>query len=245
MFFAGWKILRQTGSINTIVLACSISGAVQANAGPTAELFFSGTVFVPQVEGMPSTPRGIVIPVGEQHEATVLFDTELLRMGAAWTGSFLEVNSSPYGMGWGTYRAAGNVMVFSFPRLGWSLDGKFDDPRPLSPGKLPPTGPINRDRGRYHGLYVHEQRVVLAYTVGKSASLEFPWAEKNDDVLAITRTIELDGGHPELTLFVCEKPKVSAVVTQSFNGVTLATFENGSEMTAVGTVGNGIIKEDN
>ena len=134
------------------------------------------------------TAKGIAIKVGDKDSpATVLFDPELLRVSAAWTGGFIKFPRGRGGLE-GQIGAAGEVK-FSTPYLpGWSAGEIGDDPRDRHQGNLP------ADVAKYRGLYVNGDKVVLSYTVGKTAVLELPGAEVKDGALILSRTLTLGAG---------------------------------------------------
>ncbi len=90
--------------------------------------------------------KGIAVKVGEDRDAVMVFDTDLLRVASAWTDGFLK---------W--YPARDGLQEFPSPdgythfstsqRPGWSLDGNFADPRPWRYGPIPST------LGAYKGLF--------------------------------------------------------------------------------------------
>ena len=141
------------------------------------------------------TAKGIAIKVGDkEHPATVLFDPELLRVSAAWTGGFIKFPRGRGGLE-GQIGADGEVK-FSTPYLpGWSTGEIGDDPRDRHQGHLA------ADVAKYRGLYVHGDKVILSYTVGKTAVLEMPGAEVKDGALILSRTLALGAG-PAVTMLL-------------------------------------------
>ena len=117
------------------VVATSAISAFAQNKQPaipwdTMDLgpFHSATFKIPQRDNQ-VTAKGIAIKVGAKDSpATVLFDTELLRISAAWTGGFVEIPRGRGGLE-GQIAADGEVK-FSTPYLpGWSTGEIGDDPR--------------------------------------------------------------------------------------------------------------------
>ena len=89
------------------------------------------------------------------------FDTELLRVSAAWTGGFMKIYPGRDGLGQHP-DPAGRVEFGTSAGPGWGLGAEnadFADPRPDR------VGPLPIERGHYKGLYLHGQRVVLSYSV--------------------------------------------------------------------------------
>ena len=103
--------------------------------------------------------KGTAIRVGDKGEGGVIFDRNQLRLAAAWTGGFLNQSDRRFGL-LNTPTPKG-TMLFSTParsRLG-RPQGR-DRER-----KHPATAPLPREWGRYNGMYMHGNRVVLSYTV--------------------------------------------------------------------------------
>jgi hypothetical protein len=156
--------------------------------------FLSATIATPGT----ATYKGIAIKVGEHNEATVCFDTDLLRMSAAWTGDFVKISPARYGIGGPL--GIGSPVLFTTPAApGWAKDGNFADPR------AHPYGPLPRDWAKWRGLYLSGSRVVLQYTVGDVEVRESPWAETRDGKTTVTRTLEIGPSRSPLTLVVCGK----------------------------------------
>lgn len=122
--------------------------------------------------------------------AWVLFDTELLRVAAAWTGGRLNVRGTPFDGKHGPICAPEGACVSESPRApGWAHAGSFEDPRSSRYGPLP------RSHGRYDGFYLHGDRVVLAYSLNDGATkvLETFDRVSADGHDAIARTLEITG----------------------------------------------------
>ena len=155
--------------------------------------FLSASINMPRGPSL----KGIAVRVGPHDEAAVCYDTALLRMSAAWTGPFL--NFDPVRFGLIRKPAVAGTMQFTLPVApGWAKDGNFDNPRPgRGVTRLP------KDWAHYKGLYLHEKRVVLEYTVGETTVLESPWIESADGLLAITRTLQIGPSKKPMTMRVC------------------------------------------
>jgi len=177
------------------------------------------------------TCKGIAIKVGDQAEGTVCFDSDLMRYSAGWTGGFLEMNPRRYGL-IEAPKPRGQIQFACAAAPGWSRNGSFDDPRAQSYGPLP------REWAKYRGLYVNGQRVVLAYSVGRSAVLESPWLERAQDVVALTRTVEWQDAPGRASLRVCDLPGAAAQ-SRAVDGVQMIVLEERSAVTAVAVVGTG------
>ena len=165
--------------------------------------------------------KGIAIKVGTaEAPATVLFDPELLRVSAAWTGGFIKFPRARGGLE-GQIKPDGELK-FSTPYLpGWSAGDIGEDPRDKHQGHLP------NDVAKYRGLYVNGDKVILSYTVGKTAVLEMPGAEVKDGALILSRTLTLGAG-PAVTMLLGKGEFLTTVndapdvkVEQSADGKTV------------------------
>ncbi|MHB8519191.1 MAG: DUF6797 domain-containing protein [Limisphaerales bacterium] len=180
--------LRQTGRVKT----------GQKWADMDYGSFLSASIEAPQ----PATNiafKGIAIRLadafhGDQNEA-VVFDTDLLRYAAGWTGDFVALKGVVFdGEHWAYPHIAGE-QVFGNPNIpGWASDGSFKDPRPFIYGPLP------REWAHWKGLFRYGQQVVLSYTVGRAEVLEMPGIEKAAGLAAFSRTINLGKSDANLTL---------------------------------------------
>ena len=183
--------------------------------------FLSAAIDTPRQK----TCKGIAIKVGDNAEATVCFDTDLLRYSAGWTGGFLELNPKRYGL-IEAPKPKGEIQFTSAALPGCAREGSFSDPRPQSYGPLP------RDWARYTGLYLHSNRVVLAYSIGQAEILESPWLERDNGLTVFTRSLELRYASAPVLLRVCDLPR-AAVQTRVVDGVSMivaATIGAGSEL---------------
>jgi hypothetical protein len=149
--------------------------------------------------------KGIAVKLGpaaggkEEDEATVLFDTELLRYAGGWTGGFLNYTGVTFDGSHGPFPTAKGEMVFTTKSQPSAREGDtqdFADPRPS------PFGPLPREWGRYKGMYRHGDKVALAYTVGATEVLETPSVQTVDGQPVFVRTIKLSAFDKPLTMIV-------------------------------------------
>ncbi len=143
--------------------------------------------------------KGIAAQVGPQDEGVMVFDTDLLRVASAWTGGFLK---------W--YPARDGLQEFPSPdgfthfstsqRPGWSLDGKFGDPRPWK------YGPVPKSLGAYNGLYKHGDQLVYSYRIGKTKLLESPGYKQIQGKSVFTRTLSLSATEDSLSAQLLQTP---------------------------------------
>lgn len=144
--------------------------------------------------------KGIAIRLGRQTEATVCFDTELVRYAAGWTGGFLDISKTHLT----SYKGSLEAFISGKPQFstrsipGWSMTDDFKDPRPLHAGPLPANW------AKFKGLYQHGEQVILNYTVGGTEIFELPGFEVTNGITTWTRTFHIEKSSSPLTLYLCE-----------------------------------------
>ncbi len=148
--------------------------------------------------------KGIAVNLGSAAGSTnneaVVFDTDLLRYAAGWTGRFVALKGVVYdGEHWAYPRIDGREVFSNPPMPGWAIGGDFSDPRPE------PYGPMPRKRGHWRGLFLHGSDVILAYDVGGMPVLELAGLEREDGITAFTRTLNLGPSSTEMVLQVGEE----------------------------------------
>lgn len=132
----------------------------------------------------PLTYKGVSVKVHSDPPAVVLYDTDLMRVSAAWTGGFLKWYPQRDGLErWPT--PDGSYQFVNDAGPGWSHSGSFADPRPL------PYGPLPGAWARHQGMYLHGDKVVFAYTVGQCNVLESPGFTRLQGQPVFTRTFRL------------------------------------------------------
>lgn len=134
----------------------------------------------------------------------MLFDTDTLAWAAGWTGGFIDWKGIAYDGSHQTHPSIAGRLVFSNPAgPGWDEPGPhaFEERRLLGRDGRP-YGPLRRDHGRWKGLYVHGDRVVLSYRVGETGVLESPGRERG----GLTRTLNVGPREKALLLQVAFHP---------------------------------------
>src|SRR2546430_5836968 len=103
--------------------------------------------------------KGLAIRVG--NDANMLFDTDLLRMAAGWTGSYITTHGVAFDGGHGAHPKIDGAQKFGTRQApGWAdANGSFEDPRKEK------FGPLPAEWCRYDGLHVVGMDVVLSYIV--------------------------------------------------------------------------------
>ena len=132
--------------------------------------------------------KGIAIPLDDDGEHAMLFDTAELRWAAAWPGEFVELRGIVYDGPHGIWpRIAGEPDWINPPGPGVAMGkaGTFDDRRPV------PYGPV--EVGRWQGLQRDRDGVLLHYTLGKTRVFERAAITRGEDLYAWKRSIQLIG----------------------------------------------------
>jgi glucose/arabinose dehydrogenase len=182
------------------------------------------------------TQKGLAIRVnpGENPPAYVLFDIDLLRYSAGWTGQVINWKGVLFDATHRTWPSMGGDVVFANPLIpGWAdPKGAFTDSRPkykaTDYNPLPPDwrerpfGPLPVNHGRYRGMYFHGDRVVLSYTIGNTSILDSPDMEELDGQQVFTRTLNIGQSSRDLTLQVAHAAQnLEVLVVGGQSGITL------------------------
>ena len=176
-----------------------------------------------------TTNKGLAIKVGDQQEATICFDTDQLRYSGAWTGGFLRLSADRFGL-IRKPEADGEVVFQTGDKTGWLPGGPARDMRPDA------RGPIPEKLGRYTGLHIHDDRVVLKYRLESFDVVESPWIETLDGISTITRDISIERLELPARNLLAEFP---GGVPKEFNqaGQTIAYLEKDGRVIAAAVKG--------
>jgi hypothetical protein len=154
-----------------------------------------------------TTNKSLTIHLGPA--AAMSFDTDLLRMSAAWTGAFLTTKGVAFDTSHGGHPGvAGTVQAGTRASPGWAdARGRFADPRPT------PYGPLPERWGRWDGVYTVGDSVVLAYTVLGTKVHEQPSAIAQGGLVGFVRTFKLGRAPGPLGLLVADLEGAKAAET--------------------------------
>jgi len=124
-----------------------------------------------EIAGKDVTYKGIKVRLGPDG-AAMLFDADLLRWSAGWLKSSLDWKSIVYDGSHQTHPKILGDPVFTTPRR----------PRPKG--------------GKFRGVYLHGEKVILAYSIGETKILEMAGLEGS----TLTRTIDVSASAEDLDL---------------------------------------------
>ena len=185
--------------------------------------------------------RCVILMLG--NDSYACFDTDLLRISAAWHGAFVSLTT----MAQISYQEPGNKNN-AIPRIlgkpimatgvypGWtSSEPDFRDPRPAGPDpSAVGRGPLPAAQARWNGINVAGREAVLSYTVAGTDIHEQVGSTTSNGQVGITRTFQTTPTQRALTLVVAE---VSATGTGGVAGNVATIPSAGDSVTAVGIVG--------
>ena len=180
----------------------------------------------------------------------VVFETDTLRMAAAWSGDeFIDWRSIVYDGSHGTHPKLVGERLFTNPVApGWARPGtdQFEDPR-LRGLDNKPYGPLPRDWGQWRGLFLHNDRVILYYKIGGVRVFESPSLTKllsgqkvvirniniaKRDTDLVLQVAHVAGSEPKLR--TVDHQKIAVYDNQLTVGVVGGTEETKFEPTAEG-----------
>lgn len=145
------------------------------------------------------TYKGVVVHLPD---AGVVFDTEQLRASLGWLDGSLRLRGTAYDGAHGPMCSVRGRRQWEVqPGPGWAKGGEFTDPRK---GEF---GPLPRDWGRYRGLYLHGNDVVISYEIGGMGVLESYGLERDGDDRVLARTLNLEPSDREQWMVVADLPE--------------------------------------
>jgi len=149
----------------------------------------------------------------------MLFDTDTLRMAAAWSApekadserNFIDWRGIQFN---GEHQIhptiSGQLLAGNADGPGWASpqNGSFADDRRVIGRDGRRYGPLPREWGRYRGQYLYDQHVVLHYEVGGTDVLELPGlrTDERGGQPVFLRTFNIGPRNSDLLLQVAEQP---------------------------------------
>ncbi len=183
--------------------------------------------------------KGLNIKLGKN--ASLCFDTERLRVAAAWEGGFIKLPTGRDGLE-GVPKIIGNL-AFTTPMIpGWAGPrGEWAEPNPpvINGKDVYSKGPLPRDWAKWRGHYTHGDQVILSYTVGASGILELPGFDGG----IFTRQFEITHSPSKspLNLLLAEAPGAAGKVDGN-----IATLESDGQVTGATVLNAGVtLKAEN
>ncbi|HEX7941529.1 MAG TPA: DUF6797 domain-containing protein, partial [Gemmatimonadaceae bacterium] len=174
------------------------------------------------------------------------FDTDLLRVAAAWRGGFMKLTTmaqvsydKPFNKNNAIPVLLGTPIVATGIYPGWAgAQPTFSDPRPAGPNPSDVgRGPIAAERGRWNGRHVVGKDAVLSYTVeGTDIAEQIGTVSVEDGQVGLTRTFRTGAIARPITLVVAD---VVNGAESAVDGATTVVLQGASRDTAtvVGVTG--------
>ncbi len=187
---------------------------------------FQGACIAAKGPGNNVAMKGFAIRVG--NGANILWDTDLLRVAAGWTGGYLTTKGVAYDGGHGAHPSIVGEQAFGTKQgPGWAnAKGEFTDNR------SEPFGPLAKDWCRWDGMYVNGMDVVLAYTVLGTKIYEQPSSVSAGGQTGYVRTFRIDSAANDLTAVIADVP--NAEVEAKGDVLSLKSGTNVAVLTLVG-----------
>jgi mono/diheme cytochrome c family protein len=187
--------------------------------------------------------RCVVLTLG--NDSYACFDTDLLRLAAAWHGQFMSLTTmaqvsydQPFNKNNAIPRVLGTPVVATGIYAGWSSGApSYADPRPAGPNPDDiGRGPIAARAGRWNGITVAGNRAVLSYVVGGTEISEEIGSVAEGAEVGITRTFRTGPISQPLSMVVAE---VGGGVATDTAGSTTVVYQGTARDTATvaGVVG--------
>jgi len=163
------------------------------------------------------TPRGLVLKL--DHECWVCFDIDLLRVAAVWRGrgvtdkalapgSYLDAGRKTPGGQFPAPQPDGKLWLGNGVFPGWQGGDRvsMDDPREPAPSvEEVGRGPVAESIGRFDGVRLVKDGVVLEYTAGGAAVREWWQAVEHEGRPVIERHVSVSPSSEPLLLVVGAK----------------------------------------
>ena len=179
------------------------------------------------------TYKGLVIPLTPDHTGgAVAFDTDLLRYSAGWIDGLIDFADVEFN-GWHqSYPSIeGKLLWENKVGPGWAKEDSFEDTRPV------PFGPLPRDWAHWKGLYLHEDKVILSYTVGTRSVLETPSLESGEKADAFARTFHLGPSTSRTLVRIATMTEGTTILLPKLSrGAAIALCPQGTEAGAPGSL---------
>ena len=234
------KYLPFISLICTTALAPSLYPAKPNNKKPKPEHRWNqtqlGPVFSASLKSsgdglkFEQSPKTIAIRVGDDGNAGVGFDTDMLRMVAGWTGGFVRINPGRNAL-LDHHSARGVAHFNTSSSPGWTHNGEWYNHKKQD-------GPIPADKGRYTGLYLHGDRVVLSYGIAGKPVLESSWLAQVSGNFVFTRTFEVSEDLANEMVYLADAKDPKAKIRKVGRVTMLTANLPGDKVLAIAAIGD-------
>ncbi len=150
-------------------------------------------------------------------DMTIAYDLHTMDQAGIWSGGFLDVDQTQHKRGRGEgYPKPKGKPIEGLGLWQWGHDGTLD----YSKDDLLPRGPLPQRWLDYHGHYLFDDHLVLAYAIDGREILEVP--TKSHSQLAVRHTLKIEGGNALMLAIGRAGPAtVRPTIAGDIDGVTL------------------------
>ena len=170
--------------------------------------------------------KGIAVRLDEgpggvsKGNAWMLYDHDTMRVASAWTGDkFVDWRGIAFDQSHGTHTSIKGDIAFVNPvGPGWARpnDQSWEDTR-FRGRDNKPYGPLPSDWVKFKGQYLHDDKVVVKYTVGQASVIETPDIVATDPNPIFSRTLNIGKSNHDMSMRVSPS-EINAYVA-SMDGV--------------------------
>ncbi len=164
--------------------------------------------------------KGLAIRL--DHNAAMIFDTDLMRFAGGSLGGWIDISKTDYT----SYKGSGiakiegrQVFGSSSEFAGWAKNDSFKAQREDGMGNLPD------DWAHYKGYFRYGEKVMLSYSVGGVDILEIPESIKYDESVAFIRNIRVASSVQGLRTLILQKHPAWSVTRANDRKIMLNTAE--------------------
>jgi len=145
--------------------------------------FLNCTMHYPLGKDQPMVFKATVVKLGDR--GGVVFDRSTMRLAAGWTGGWLQHSDRRFGL-MNTPTPKGE-MVFANPAgPGWAdQDGKLETMTRQF------TAPLDPKWAKHRGMYVHGERVVFSYSIGRCTVLDSSTLHTYGGLSTLVRSLQV------------------------------------------------------
>ncbi|EEF60881.1 DUF6797 domain-containing protein [Pedosphaera parvula] len=142
--------------------------------------------------------KGLAIKLG--NDAFMCFDTDDLRMAAGWTGAYLKFDGVAFSGSHGNHPSVAGDQKFATK----NMPGVSDENGSFADTRADIFRPVPEKVGRWNGLYLDGENVVLSYTVDGTKILEMPASVAADGQVGFVRNFKTEKNSRPFSILLCE-----------------------------------------
>jgi hypothetical protein len=155
--------------------------------------------FGPVLESQLGTNFGDVLTCRLKDNVSLSYDLHHMRLAGAWEGGFLDLSRTGHSQqrGEGQPLPEGKLLR-GLQNWYWAYGGRFEYPT----NDLLPRGPLPPEWMKYQGHYVYDRQAIMSYSIEGRQVLEWPDAERRNDLLVVSHILRIGPGSIPMRLCV-------------------------------------------